>query len=171
VKQIDRPGAGPGSLTNDGLRYEVLDGQGVVDHLSDLWLWAHDTCLPIVSASAGKPLKLSEVVLAAVNVNVIRGQGEQYELHVDSVPYTLIVWATEGHKGGELLCQWPLHSAEVLITPRVGSAVLFEGKLTPHAVMPMQDDSTRISIPIALEIVGVENERDADLSSFLYAKP
>lgn len=158
----------PGSLSDEPLRYYVLDGYGVQAHTPWLWEWARDVAVPIAASLAGRPLMLSHAQIGAVNINCLEGEGERYELHVDSIPYTMIVFASGPHSGGELLLEPP--GSQVLIRPRPGRAVLFAGMTTPHAVLPMKEAGPRYSVPIGFEVVGEENERDGRLSEYLYGR-
>ena len=165
--RVERNGAGPGSLTDDGLRYWVLDGDGVIRHAPELWGWAQFVALPLASALVGKPLRLSPETQAAVNINCLEGRGERYELHTDSVTYTMLAWASGPHHGGELLCELP--GGRVFVHPETGGGVLLEGSAIPHAVMPLREQGPRLSVPIAFEPIGEEFARDESLSGHLYA--
>ena len=169
MAMIQRNGAGPGSLTEDGLRYWVLDGMGVCEHVPELWGWAESYGTALASAAVGRPLRLSPATEAAVNVNCLEGSGEKYELHTDSVSYTMLAWGSGPHEGGELWCS--MEGAEIFVQPQIGGGVLIEGSKIPHAVLPLRERGPRYSVPVAFEAIGEEFERDAALSGHLYARP
>jgi len=165
---IERKGAGPGSLTNDGLRYSVVDYEGCKKYAPTLVRWAEQTLPAIVSALTGMALVLLDDPNAAVNINVLGGIGEKYELHTDSVPYTAILFATGPHDGGELMLA-PYTDGPSYTEPVPGRLILFEGDRLPHGVLPMKEDESRVSCPISMMEVGARYERPTGVDRHLYA--
>ncbi len=165
AKQIERSGPGPGSLTQEGLRYEVVIGSDVRDHAPSLWHWAHRTGAALVSELLMAPVEVYGDPDVAVNINRLQGAGEKYELHVDSVPITGLWCLTSHERGGELVL-----AGQAIPTVR-GLFLAFRGDLLPHQVMPLVDDQPRITVPISFKLKGTEDvARDPDLDAHLYAK-
>jgi hypothetical protein len=105
---------------------------------------------------------------AWVNINVLHGRGESYELHTDSVPWTAILFVTGPHRGGELMLERSTHQDPLYIHPEPGLLAVFQGEVWPHAVLPLKDDKVRISVPISLIEIGEEYERDPAVDAHLY---
>lgn len=165
---VERAGGGPGSMTNEGLRYRVLDYAGCQLYAPDLVDWARLTLPAIASALTGRALHLLEDPLAAVNINVLEGAGERYELHVDSVPWTAILFASGPHKGGELLAH-AVDDTMLLLPPSPNLLLVFEGSMIPHAVLPLEHDQPRISVPVSLIPAGQSYKRPKGADDHLYA--
>lgn len=163
---IERAGAGPGSLTDDGLRYMVVDGEILRDRHPELDAWARDRIPDYASEIVGQRLEVSSHVRAAVNVNGLHGQGEQYESHVDSVPLTALLFLSGPHEGGEFVYDF---EGMGRVEPIPGLLVVFTGSSVPHGVLPMRDDGWRVSMPVSLVPEGTVEERPDDLDSHLYA--
>lgn len=166
---VEREGAGPGSLTEEGLRYAVLNGNGVLEHAPKLWSWAEQVCLPLVCALTGQAWRLSPHTVSAVNVNALVGSGESYERHLDSCPLTMITFFSDNFFGGELECEIAKDCTAV-VTPKIGRAVIFDGSRIPHAVRPLQSPYARLSVPVAFYPLAASEilVRD-DLDDHLYA--
>lgn len=160
--QVDRPGAGPGSLTDEGLRYEVVVGSAVRQYAPALWTWVQETGVALASELADQPLSLYADVDAAVNINRLHGIGERYELHVDSNPVTALWFLTTHEEGGELEVDGGIFK------PVRGLFVVFEGSKLPHRVRPMVDMAPRITVPINLKPAGTSDIRPPGLDAHLF---
>jgi 2OG-Fe(II) oxygenase superfamily len=160
-------GRGPGSLTDAGLRYVVVDGDTIWKEWPYLDLWASRWIPAYASAIIGKQVGVSKARRSAINVNGLKGQGERYELHTDSVPLTALLFLSGPHDGGELTYELNGETGEV--KPFPGRLVVFTGGLIPHAVLPMREDAWRISMPVSLVPLGVEEQRPDDLDAHLYS--
>ena len=163
---VKRDGAGPGSLTDDGLCYYVAGGVLIHHRYPALWQWARDLAVE-ASRVSGERLELSRHQPSAVNVNVLNGEATEYELHTDSYHWTLLVMASGSHLGGELEVMGDLGSF-VTVAPSPGMALLFNGDQHPHAVRPLRDGTPRVSVPIAFTPVGVPWVRNEELDQHLY---
>lgn len=164
---IEREGAGPGSLTDDGLRYMVVDGEVLHADYPDLDAWARDRISSYASEMVGEKLAVSSHLRAAVNVNGLCGRGEKYELHTDSVPITALLYLSGPHNGGQFVYDL---DGPVEVEPVVGLLVVFTGDTIPHGVLPMREDGWRVSMPVSLVPEGTIEKRPDDLDSHLYGK-
>lgn len=164
---VERHGPGRGSLTGEGLRYGVLDYDACAQHAPGLTWWAYEKLPSIASALTGVPLVLLRDMKAAVNINVLEGVGEKYELHVDSVPYTAILFASGPHDGGWLMADVPGMGRQH-VKPEPGLLLVLEGDKIPHAVSPLNRNERRVSVPISLTEVGASYERPAGVDQHLY---
>jgi hypothetical protein len=166
--RVDRDGAGPGSLTEDGLHYSVVDGKAIQGESPGFWRWIERRIPPVASATAGKAMHLSPHVPSAINVNVLEGVGEQYEPHTDSCPYTMILFANTLDVGGALALS--LDGGVVYVQPKAGTGVLFDGYSIPHWVEPlMRPGDRRVTVPVALYPIYAVVQRDDELDGHLYA--
>jgi hypothetical protein len=167
--RVEREGAGPGSLTDAGLRYSVLDGHGVLRYATDLEYWIHHHVPALASACCGEPLGISPETRTAINLNVLQGRGEMYELHTDPCPWSALLFCTGPHVGGEWLGV-PYDGVTVEAAPMPGELLVFRGSI-PHAVLPLADDSTRVSVPVALYPHDVTRiERDPELDAHIFGE-
>jgi hypothetical protein len=105
---------------------------------------------------------------SAVNINILGSKGQQYRWHTDAVPFTVLLFLTTvaPESGGELLVR--IGPDEVTaIPPAAGQLVLMDGHRCPHAVAPLLDDVTRISMPMVFPAVPMD--RPDGLDDYLYA--
>lgn len=169
--EVTRDGAGPGSLEDGGLHYFVVDGYTLQSKPEGLFLigWIRARLPAIVSACVGEPVAVSADTRTAINVNVLRGYNERYELHTDPCDWSAVIFASGGHVGGEWEAQ-PGKGVTVEVTPSPGDLVIFRGSI-PHCVLALHDDSTRISVPVALYPQGEENiTRDPALDAHIFGE-
>lgn len=146
--RVDRDGAGPGSLTEEGLHYTVVDGRSVTAHAPNLVEWVRAMIPAEVQRLTGEEWKLSTDPDAYINVNLLRGLGERYEWHIDPNPLTVVVYVTGHTDGGEFM--YKLDNVVHTLPVYCGLMVVMEGCKIPHAVATMLSDVPRISIPIEL---------------------
>lgn len=181
---VKRQGAGPGSLTDEGLEYHVLDGVWIESNEPALYE-AYLDLAPAVSMALGKSVFPSEDRRSRININLLSGVGSKYELHTDSQPYTLILFATEHREGGQLMAKQPprdpskVHDvvtasysggAEWYFTPHIGEAVLFDGAKYPHGVLPlMRQGDLRVTIPMVFIDPDAGEVRPEGTDEHLYA--
>lgn len=178
AESVEREGAGPGSLTDEGLRYSVLDGPGVIRYASVLEYWLRRSVPALASACVGQPLGISPDLRTAINVNVLEGKGGSYELHTDPCPYSALLFCTGPHKGGEWSA-WPhaepgnqhsLGPSNVVVHPHPGDLLVFAGRI-PHTVYSLEADEQRISVPVALYPLGTTRiERDPELDAHIFGE-
>lgn len=174
-KQIERQGPGPGSLDATGLKYEVCDGTKIardfptLSILYESWsltervnqMFNDDELLPLVDPSG-------------VNINLLRGPGGYYEWHTDGQPYVLLLFANDigEEDGGELELLLPDSLAAptlpLLVRPRAGFAVLFDGAKYPHRVRPITGDSLRVTVPMMFSRPEDIARRDPRLNDYLF---
>jgi len=182
ANHVKREGAGPGSLTEDGLEYHVLTGDWVEAEDPGLYE-AYLDLVPAVSQALGRKLVASEDVRSRLNINLLSGRGSTYELHTDSQPYTGILFVTEHALGGELLITQPPRDpqqappldgsysggAEWHVRPQPGLMVLFDGQRYPHAVLPLRADELRVTIPMVFVDPDAGEVRPEGTDEHLYA--
>jgi hypothetical protein len=167
ARHVVAHGRGPGSLEDEstaGLDYHVLDADAVQRNLPALWD-AYLAFTPKVSEILGREVVPSTGPMA-VNVNIVQGVGGRYELHTDSQPFTLLLFATELHLGGELVVQHPT-CGELRIVPKIGQAVLFDGSRLTNASAPYAN-LRRISIPMVYVDAEVGDVVPEDLAGYLH---
>ena len=170
--EVTREGAGPGSLEDAGLHYFVVDGYTLGSKPAGITLlgWIHGRLPAIVSACVGEPVAISTDVRTAINVNVLRGRGERYELHTDPCTYSALLFASGPHAGGQWYAQPCDGMVGVTVRPEPGDLVVFRGDI-PHCVLPLAGDETRISVPVALYPQGEENiTRDPALDAHIFGE-
>lgn len=145
---IQRKGAGPGSLTDDGLEYHVVDGRKLNEHAPWLMDFYWEAGLKFARELLGVEVRCSDHLPSCVNLNVVKGRGGQYELHTDGEPYTALLFAStlDMDQGGALVLKDEL--VDHYLYPHVGRFVIFDGSKVPHAVEQLHVDTTRLSIPL-----------------------
>jgi len=169
AKPVSREGAGPGSLTDEGLRYSVLDGHGVLVRAPDIQYWVQMNVPALASAVVGEPLCISPDVRTAINVNLVDGIGGSYEWHTDPCPWSALIFCTAHKIGGGWEAN-PDDVTKVSIRPEAGSLLVFRGSI-PHYVQPLLTDERRVSIPIALYPLGTTSiERDPELDAHIFGE-
>ena len=178
ARHVQVKGRGPGSLEDDetaGLDYHVIDRDGVIDKLPLLYA-RYCQFAPKISEVLGFDV-VASADDGAINVNIVQGSGGRYELHTDSQPWTLLLFAGGEFDGGELVMQHPV-CGELVIRPYLGMGVLFDGSVLPHMVRPLQRttdqlhwvaDPMRISIPMVFVDRVVGDRRDPAMSDYLYS--
>jgi hypothetical protein len=150
ASEVAREGAGPGSLSDEGLRYAVLDGVAIDEHLPWLRTAYERSFLQLARSMSALPLKLSPDRRSSVNVNYL-DPGGSYEPHTDAQPYTMIWFphSLRERDGGALVIE------EARLSPRRGGVVLFDGSALAHRVEATR--LPRITVPM------VYLPQDADL--------
>jgi len=179
ARRVDA-GAGPGSLTDDGLHYSVVTGRQLAESMPDVLagclLLAHDHANSLAQVvRPGVRVRVAGDLDHVANVNIVE-PGGQYEAHVDSYPWVMLLYLD----GLTHLDLWDCEDAferrtrdvgEHVISPCLGDLVVFEGRIRPHRArhrfdtgQPHVSDEPRMAIPIALVEVprGDVERRGAD---------
>ena len=149
----------------------VVTGDVVKVHLT----WLYDLYLSVLrefaTKVAGYPVYPSGDEKSAININVLRGKGARYEWHVDSNPLTGILYVTTHtpQDGGELI--FKLDAEQILVHPEAGMFVAFDARHIPHTVALLKSEGVRISIPMNYYHSTEEQDRPADLDTYLYEEP
>lgn len=170
--RVEREGAGPGSLTDEGLRYSVVDGLQIEEHAPYLSQWIREVIPAYASALVGEALRVSPDVRTAINVNLVEGVGGMYELHTDPCPWSALIFCSGSHTGGEWEAAPYGMGGDVTLSvaPRAGSLLVFRGDI-PHAVRPLRLPERRVSIPVALYPQGTDRiERDPALDAHIFGE-
>jgi hypothetical protein len=120
----------------------------------------------------GKEIETGNDLNSSININLLEGQGDRYERHVDSNPVTGLLFVTtlkEEH-GGALVFEHSGTSSD-LIYPRSGLFIAFDALQTTHYVAPLLQPCSRITVPMNYFIAGTDQTRPGDLDSYLYGGP
>jgi hypothetical protein len=172
AKPAELRGGGPSSLEPAGtvIRYGLVDGETVEEALP--WLarlyaeLAHD----LASRVYGQKMVTSDKTINGVNLNVLRGAGSRYELHVDTNPLTGLLFVTTHptEDGGQL--EFEIQPSSLSYPPRSGMLLLFDATKAPHRVTPLRREVTRISVPMNFYTEETLAHRPPGLDSYLYSE-
>lgn len=157
----------PGSLEPEetaGLDYHVVSGEVVREKLSWLWERYSTEWMDLVSEAVGVRCKPCSLDTISVNINVLNTTGSRYEWHVDSDPYSGVLFLTDHDEadGGEFVIE--VEGERKKIYPRRGKMVLFDGTVCPHGVYPLKTNKPRVTVvmvfidPNRAQLTG-ENEK------------
>lgn len=169
---IKKSGRGPGSLEDEstaGLDYTVLTGDKVQLHLPWLWNLYHSSIKEYVELSLGFEVIPSPDIASSININCIEGSGGRYELHTDGLPYTAVLFITRHREEGQLILQDSDESL-TMFEPKPGRCIVFDGSVTPHAVLPLKHDSIRLTVPMVYHPADLDLSRPESLSDYLYSQ-
>ena len=146
-KPVVSKGRGVGSLEPEetaGLDYRVTTGNQIMKVSPLLWqLYNNPELARVLSRISDVPVHTSRDLGSGVNINDVR-KGGRYEAHVDSTPFTLLLFGSTHRSGGALEVQ--IDGRWQQIQPSEGHGVFFDGSVTPHRVQPT--DSRRLSVPM-----------------------
>jgi len=163
-------GGAPASLEPVGtvIQYSLVDGEVVGKALPWLARLYADLADDLASRVSGKSILTSDKEINGVNINVLRGAGSRYELHLDTNPLTGLLFATThaAEEGGQL--EFDVDPSPLSIPPRAGMLLLFDATRAPHRVTPLTEDVTRISIPMNFYTEETIARRRPDLDAYLY---
>jgi hypothetical protein len=165
---VRKSGRGPGSLEPEetaGLDYTVLDGAGVREHLP----WLYDLYVNLtdeVGHLLRQPVRVSDNLATSINVNLLRGKGARYEAHLDSTPYTLLLFVTSHPVGGGRLLMGA-DDRKIGIIPRAGQGIIFDGSAVPHTVEPLREDGIRITVPMVYLPARIATAVNPELDQYL----
>jgi hypothetical protein len=146
-KHVVSKGRGAGSIEPEetaGLDYRVTQGGAIQRLAPHLWrLYNNPDLARVLSRISGFPVHPSRDLGSGVNINDVR-KGGRYEAHVDSTPFTLLLFGS-GHEEGAAL-EVQVDGSWVEIQPLEGFGVFFDGSVTPHRVAPAHN--RRLSVPM-----------------------
>ncbi len=166
-------GGAPASLEPVGtlIPYGLVDGEVVGEALPWLTRLYANLADDLASRLSGKSILTSDKPINGVNINVLRGVGSRYELHLDTNPLTGLIFATThaADEGGQL--EFDVQPSPLSFPPRSGVLLLFDATRAPHRVTPLTKDVTRISIPMNFYTEETLTQRSPDLDSYLYGGP
>jgi len=166
-------GKSPTSLEpadSEGSDYYVVSGDLVAMHLGWLYNLYCSDLMEIVASVSGRAMCVSSDIQYGINVNILKGCGARYEWHIDSNPFTGILFVTShiASEGGALVIRPWSHGEGLVIEPRAAEFVVFQAGSVPHSVAPLKEDVARISIPMSYFFQGQEAVVSGDLTSYLF---
>lgn len=167
---VRAPPGGPGALDDRPLDYAVVDGRRVARELPAAPAFFRSArVLARLSEAAGFELRPCSHAPAFINVNVLDRIGQDYQLHIDGNAVTLILFLSTlaPEDGGALDVM--ARDVRVSLSPVRGAAVLFASRQMPHRVAPLLREVRRVSVPVAYEIAGQPDARQAEDDAYLYA--
>ena len=131
-----------------GMDVYMVEGSIIKDQLNWLYMLYSNQILNFANQYFDGNFECSESLDSAITLNALRGKNSRYELHVDSNPMTGLLFATTHTEedGGELL--FVHNDKKIVVNPKSGTLLLFDGRGIPHTVLPLKNDSVRISIPM-----------------------
>lgn len=139
---------------------DVFMVYGNIIHEKLPWLYNLYTMeiLRLANTSFNDEYEYSVSIPTSITLNSLRGKHARYELHVDSNPLTGLLFVTThlSGTGGELV----FYDGEEILTiyPKSGELLLFDAREVPHTVLPLNEDSTRISIPMNYYFKGQQQQ-------------
>jgi hypothetical protein len=163
ARSIDRRGDG------SRLAYSVVTGEQIQSAAPTLFdLYASETLLEWVRDVTECPtVSKSPHLQSAVNINCLTMAGEEYPLHRDALPYTVLLFLSDVvlESGGTFVIH-SLAGEVAMIQPKLGQLVLMDGARCEHGVMRLSRDAWRITMPMVFPSAFVE--RPAGLDDYLY---
>jgi 2OG-Fe(II) oxygenase superfamily len=152
------------------MRVRVADGIAVKASLDWLWKLYAGRLLEFSSRWLGRQLYIANDLRSAVNINVLRGRGAQYEWHVDSNTVTGVLFVTTAGPGagGSLVFAKP-GAPRSIVRPRSATFICFDAREIPHRVAPLRGGD-RISIPMNYYDSATEQPRPEDLDRDIYSQ-
>lgn len=177
------------------LRYRVIDGHKVYEHLPSLVQLYGDINNLVTQVSKLALVPLGDQA-ASVNVNITPPEGE-YRWHYDRNAVTAILFLNEV-AGGETemypnyrihlgkykdtrLQRWldrllrtsvavRLFATKVSVAPRQGLLLIMRGDRCLHSVRRVEESKDRINVIMAYDVPGAIFRQHKDLDSYLYSQ-
>jgi hypothetical protein len=153
-----------------GLAYRVVTGDVIRTDAQGLfavytsaylleWMRAVTSCVA---------LSRSTHLRSAININCMTTPGDEYPIHRDAVPYTVLLFLSdvEPAAGGEFLIETAA-GRHVKIQPRLGNLLLMDGTRCPHGAAPLRRAAVRMTLPMVYPAQSIE--RPDGLDDYLYA--
>jgi hypothetical protein len=160
---IDRRGTGT------HLAYHVVTGERIESDAPMLFdLYTSASLLEWVRDVTGcHGVSRSSHLRSAVNINCLAAAGQQYPLHRDAVPYTVLLFLSdvELDAGGQFLIHSLTGDVEA-IQPRLGQLLLMDGARCLHGAAALDREAWRVTMPMTFPSKVVE--RPAGLDDYLY---
>jgi hypothetical protein len=153
----------------EALDYRVVTGDVIRAEAPPIYaLYGSDALLTwIRDVSAVDGVDRSPHVRSAVNINGLDTSGQRYPWHNDAVPFTALLFLTTlaDSAGGEFLIRAGGEDVTA-IRPERGLLLLMDGQRCAHAVAPLREAVSRLTVPMVFPAVPAE--RPAGLDEFLY---
>lgn len=137
------------------------------------WLWQlYSEILPnLIWEQSGVRVFPANDTRSAININCIYREGADYEKHVDSNPFTGLLFCCEANSdtGGELVFENPKSGVEK-VAPQTGLFIGFDARDIPHYVSSLRKKFRRTSIPMNYYSSPVDQPRPDGLDERLYGE-
>jgi hypothetical protein len=149
------------------LHYRVVTGEVIQEQFPELFdFYASEKSRDWICEITGeKQILTSNHLQSAVNINSLDNPGQRYRWHFDAVPYTALLYLTDGsQEDGGALEVYPnlrklvpegdppaglLNAMEPLrIYPKAGTMVVMDGSRCYHSVAPLKWRCQRLSVPM-----------------------
>ncbi len=179
------------------LRYKVIDGTQIQQHLPEIWELYTGPVQQYVQQASGERLAPLGNLTAGVNVNLMQPGRSSYRWHYDRSRVTAILYLNQV-EGGEtelypnyriLLGRWrssglqraldrliqfaPLmrvFGRKVRVAPRTGRLVSMRADRCWHSVSAVHGERERINIILAYDRPGTVFPAEQGLDSYLYSQ-
>lgn len=179
------------------LRYQVIDGRQIHQHLPEIWSLYTGRVLTTVQRAAAITLEPLSNLNAGVNVNIMQPGRSSYRWHYDRTRYTSILYLNEVEGGQtelypnyrillgawadlrlqralDRLIQFPplvgLLGNRVQVAPKVGRLVTMRADRCWHSVGAVTGDRDRVNIILAYDLPGAVFPAEDGLDSYLYTQ-
>jgi hypothetical protein len=151
-----------------GMTYRVVTGDTIAIALPWLMNFYRLTLAGYISQLLPSPIVACASERYGVNINILQSKGDCYEWHVDPSPVAAVLFVTAHPPGcgGELALR--IGDDERHVHPEKGLIAIFEGRAVQHAVLPLREDTSRISIPMLYYHAGEPQYFPQDLDRYLY---
>jgi hypothetical protein len=189
LPEINRP------MKKRSLRYSVIDGEKIMEHLPEIWdLYCGGMC-EHVNALTHRTVVPLENQQVGVNVNIMPPGRSEYRWHYDRTAITAILYLNEV-QGGEtviypnyrillrdrrklraqraldrlLQIGWvrQLFSRKQVVSPAAGRLVVMRGRRCWHSVRGVEGTQERMNIILAYDVPGADFPMEESLDSYLY---
>ena len=159
ARSIERPG------TSGRLAYRVVTGDWIASEASVLYeLYTAPALLAWVRKVTNcASVSRSQHVRSAININCLTAPGDEYPLHRDALPYTVLLFLSdvEPAAGGQFLIH-SLGGAVARIQPRLGQLLLMDGARCRHGVEALARDTWRLTVPMVFPAQFAERPEGLD---------
>ena len=184
-------------MKNRSLRYYVIDGDRIREHLAEIWSLYQGKMIKLVNGLTPQEFVPLNNTKVGVNVNVMPAGRSEYRWHYDRNAVTCILYlnAIEGGetilypnyrillenrslKFTQQLFDGILHTKvmrrifgkKTAISPRPGRLAIIRGNQCWHSVRSVQGEQDRINILCAYDLPGAQFSMDKYLDSYLYTQ-
>lgn len=191
VPEIYRP------MKHRSLRYKVIDGEQIREHLSKIWKLYQSVINELVSQVTNSHFVALANARVGVNVNIMSPGLSEYRWHYDRNAITAILYLNEV-EGGEtelypnyrILVKNKNHmriqqmldrslqvglirdvfGGKTVIKPSPGRLTIMRGDRCWHSVRSVQGTRERISVILAYDVPDAQFPMETSLDSYLYTQ-
>ncbi len=179
------------------LRYCVIDGEQIKQHLSKIWTLYQGAVNERVNKLTSTEVVPLTNTRVGVNVNIMPPGRSEYRWHYDRVSVTGILYLT-AVEGGETVL-YPNYRIllenrdrmrvqrmldrllqvrmirdtlreKTVVTPHPGRLAIQRGNRSWHSVRPVRGNHERIAIILAYDVPGAQFPMEKSLDSYLYTQ-